>query len=60
MFLTFKDQDGNSSVEKKITNFWKNDFHKGKTQKFSIELAGISKVTEIRIRRDQTGEDDGW
>lgn len=58
--MSFTDEAGKSNEEIDITTIWKNDFKKGKVEKFHLDLTGMGKLTDICIRRDDTGQGDSW
>lgn len=58
--MKFTDKRGRRSKEVKINDKWHSDFKKGHEEKVLLNLPKLDKITDLSIRRDDTGSDDEW
>lgn len=58
--MALGDENGTWSGESRIDTRLKNDFESGNTDVFDMELPGMARITELAIRRDDTGILDSW
>lgn len=58
--MTFADSEGNHSEEIQISDKWLGIFHKYKEQRLFVALTMTSKITDIVVRRDESGKGDEW
>ena len=60
IFISLGDVDGKWSEEKPMYTKWHDDFEKGNTDVINLSCPGLSKVSDVCIRRDQTCPKDDW
>ena len=58
--MTFKGSNNILSEEQELSQKCFGEVSQGNTSKFLLECANMKKVTDLKIRRDKTGDGDDW
>ena len=58
VYLTLLGTRGNGG-ERQLNNF-ENNFERGRTDVFSLEMEDLGEIDRIRVRHDNTGHRPGW